>query len=168
MLVAVHRCHSAAEVMTAAASNAAWRRRVFAQPPRPPEPPPAPPRPVLHRPQREPWERPATPALPLIGVLIREILARSAVRYGVSVDDIVGRCRLGNYVKARHVAMFLMREMTGLSLPRIAKKIGGRDHTTILAACRRVQANDTLLAVAEEIRTELQDLGQPTNEGEAQ
>lgn len=58
---------------------------------------------------------------------------------GVALVDIVSRSRSVDIVAARQVACFLMRRHTALSLPLIAQRIGGRDHTTILHSIRRVE-----------------------------
>jgi Bacterial dnaA protein helix-turn-helix len=62
-----------------------------------------------------------------------------AAFYGHSVDELRGPRRDRAVVLARHVAMFLIREQTGSSLPAIARAFGGRDHTTVLHACQRVR-----------------------------
>jgi chromosomal replication initiator protein len=47
--------------------------------------------------------------------------------------------RSQNVVYPRHVAMFLARELTGLSFPEIGEHFGGRDHTTVLHACDKIK-----------------------------
>lgn len=161
----VRRCRTAADVRDAAACAAAWRRRVLAQPPRPPEPPlppPPPPRPPL--PQREPWER---PAVVFGGVRSRTIIEAAAARFEVSVQDILGRSRHKHLVSARHIAMFLIRTMRGMSLPQIAKLTGRADHTTVLHGCRHIEETPALLEIAQQLHAMLEDLDRRPNEGEA-
>ena len=55
-----------------------------------------------------------------------------AAEFGVTHDDIISASRAAPLVKARHAAMFLVREQTALSLPQIGYVFGARDHTTIL------------------------------------
>lgn len=57
---------------------------------------------------------------------------------GVPVADILSDRRAEELIRARHVAMWLARNRTGYSLPRIGRAIGGRDHTTVLNAVARV------------------------------
>ncbi len=67
-----------------------------------------------------------------------EIIAATSESYGVSVADLVGPSRRQPLAQARQVAMYLCRELTDLSLPKIGKVFGGRDHTTVLHALDRV------------------------------
>jgi chromosomal replication initiator protein len=59
--------------------------------------------------------------------------------YGVSVDDLRGHTRHRDAVRARQVAIYLIRELTDLSLPRIGQAFGGRDHTTVMHADRKIR-----------------------------
>lgn len=61
-----------------------------------------------------------------------EIIAVTAVAYGYTPGDLQGPSRKQRLVKARHTAMFLCRRHTDLSLPRIGRLLGGRDHTTVI------------------------------------
>lgn len=65
------------------------------------------------------------------------IIRRVAAAFGVSEKELLGPSRLRNVLRARQVAMYLTRELAGLSLPRIGAAFG-RDHTTVLHACRKV------------------------------
>jgi chromosomal replication initiator protein len=67
------------------------------------------------------------------------IMRRVAAAFGVTEKDLLGPSRLRTVLTARQVAMYLVRELTGLSLPRTAAAFG-RDHTTVLHACRKVVA----------------------------
>ncbi len=67
-----------------------------------------------------------------------EIVALTAASYGLSVSDLEGPSRRGPTVKARHVAMYLCRSLTDLSLQKIGKLFGGRDHSTASHAVNKV------------------------------
>ncbi|GAB4261034.1 MAG: chromosomal replication initiator protein DnaA [Thermoleophilia bacterium] len=71
-------------------------------------------------------------------VTIELILNTVASTLAVSVAEIKGDKRTRNIVQARHVAMYLARELTDASLPKIGERIGGRDHTTVLHAVDKV------------------------------
>jgi chromosomal replication initiator protein len=60
--------------------------------------------------------------------------------FGLSVDDLCSPSRTKQLVIARQIAMYLIRELTDLSLPRIGKAFGGRDHTTVMHAERKIAA----------------------------
>ena len=68
-----------------------------------------------------------------------QIMEATAEYFGVSVDDIRGQSRSRVLVNARQVAMYLCRELTDLSLPRIGQAFGGRDHTTVMHADRKIR-----------------------------
>jgi chromosomal replication initiator protein len=75
--------------------------------------------------------RPITPDL---------ILSRTAEMFGFTVDDIRGKSRRRPLVTARQIGMYVMREMTDLSYPAIAREFGGRDHTTVIHAVEKIGA----------------------------
>jgi chromosomal replication initiator protein len=80
---------------------------------------------------------------------VSTIVKRVAAVFGVGEAEILGTRRLRSVLHSRQVAMYLTRELTGLSLPRIGAAFGGRDHTTVLHACRKVEeemAADAVLA----------------------
>lgn len=58
--------------------------------------------------------------------------------FGLRLEEMNGKKRTRNIAFPRQIAMFLTRELTDLSLPRIGEAFGGRDHTTVLHACDRV------------------------------
>ncbi|HFI0256787.1 TPA: chromosomal replication initiator protein DnaA [Streptococcus suis] len=60
--------------------------------------------------------------------------------YGVSVKELKGAKRVQNIVHARQVAMYLAREMTDNSLPKIGKEFGNRDHTTVMHAYNKIKS----------------------------
>ena len=80
------------------------------------------------------------------------IMAQTATYSDFSIDELCGPNRSRNLVLARQIAMYLCRELTQLSLPKIGEEFGGRDHTTVLHAVRKIEGlvgND--MALAEEI-----------------
>jgi chromosomal replication initiator protein len=66
------------------------------------------------------------------------IFAETAAYFGVSTDDLRSQNRSRPIVQARQIAMYLVRDLTELSLPKIGEVFGGRDHTTVLHACQKV------------------------------
>ena len=67
-----------------------------------------------------------------------EILSATAAAFGYSHEDMQGPSRRQPLVLSRQIAMYLCRELTDLSLPKIGKLFGGRDHTTVLHAVDKV------------------------------
>lgn len=82
--------------------------------------------------------------------------------YGVNVNDVVSARRTLDIIRPRQVAMYLCKELTGLSLPQIGMQFGDRDHTTILHAVRKITrlvGEDANLAEAvDTIRRRLESL----------
>ncbi|MGI5350044.1 chromosomal replication initiator protein DnaA [Streptomyces sp. CA-250714] len=68
------------------------------------------------------------------------IMAATADYFGLTVDDLCGSSRSRVLVTARQIAMYLCRELTDLSLPKIGGQFGGRDHTTVMHADRKIRA----------------------------
>ncbi len=68
------------------------------------------------------------------------IMAATADYFGLTVDDLCGTSRGRALVTARQIAMYLCRELTDLSLPKIGAQFGGRDHTTVMHADRKIRA----------------------------
>ena len=75
--------------------------------------------------------RPITPAL---------ILEKTSEMFDFSIDEIRGQSRRRPLVTARQIGMYVMREMTDLSYPAIARDFGGRDHTTVIHAVEKISA----------------------------
>jgi chromosomal replication initiator protein len=73
--------------------------------------------------------RPITPQL---------ILDEAAQQFGFSVDELKSKHRQRPLVTARQIAMYVMRELTELSYPNIAREFGGRDHTTVIHAVEKI------------------------------
>jgi chromosomal replication initiator protein len=71
-------------------------------------------------------------------VSIRRIQDLVAERFDLSLDELCGDKRSQNIVYPRQVAMYLSRELTDSSLPKIGKEFGGRDHTTVIHATSKI------------------------------
>ncbi len=68
-----------------------------------------------------------------------QIMAAAASYFGVTVEELCGSSRSRVLVTARQIAMYLCRELTDLSLPKIGQAFGGRDHTTVMHADRKIR-----------------------------
>jgi chromosomal replication initiator protein len=68
------------------------------------------------------------------------IMGVTAEYFSISLDDLVGPSRSRVIANARQMAMYLCRELTDLSLPKIGEKFGNRDHTTVLHAEKKIRA----------------------------
>ena len=71
-------------------------------------------------------------------VSIKRIQDLVADRFNMSLDELCGDKRSQNIVYPRQVAMYLSRELTDSSLPKIGKEFGGRDHTTVIHATSKI------------------------------
>ncbi|HSL07642.1 MAG TPA: chromosomal replication initiator protein DnaA [Pseudonocardiaceae bacterium] len=67
------------------------------------------------------------------------IMAVVAEFFGVTIEDLCGPGKTKHLAQARQIAMYLCRELTDLSLPRIGQTFGGRDHTTVMHADRKIR-----------------------------
>jgi chromosomal replication initiator protein len=68
------------------------------------------------------------------------IMAQTAAYFGITIEDLCGSSRSRVLVTARQIAMYLCRELTDLSLPKIGQQFGGRDHTTVMHADRKIRS----------------------------
>lgn len=87
-------------------------------------------------------------------VSIADIQKTVSKHFDVSVNEICSKRRAQRYAKPRHFAMYLAKQLTAHSLPEIGRKFGGRDHTTVMHAVRRV--DDLIVrdsAIANDIKT---------------
>ena len=78
------------------------------------------------------------PRAPARGASITEIQAAVASRYDLAVSDLLSSSRTARIVWPRQLAIYLSREFTGTSLQTIGDAFGGRNHATVLHACKRV------------------------------
>jgi chromosomal replication initiator protein len=67
-----------------------------------------------------------------------DIISAVAEYFKLSVDDLYGSSRSQQIASARQIAMYLCRELTSLSLPKIGQLFGGRDHTTVMYANKKI------------------------------
>ncbi|UUZ44853.1 chromosomal replication initiator protein DnaA [Janibacter limosus] len=67
------------------------------------------------------------------------IMAQTADYFGLSIEDLQSASRTRLLVTARQIAMYLCRELTDMSLPKIGEQFGGRDHTTVMHAERKIR-----------------------------
>jgi chromosomal replication initiator protein len=73
-------------------------------------------------------------------IKIEDIQKVVAQHYNVSRSDILSARRTASVVRPRQVAMYLSKTMTLRSLPEIGRRFGGRDHTTVLHAVRKIES----------------------------
>jgi chromosomal replication initiator protein len=83
------------------------------------------------------------------------IMGQTAAYFGLSIEDLCGASRSRVLVTARHIAMYLCRELTDMSLPKIGQQFGGRDHTTVINADRKIRS---LMAERRSIYTQVTEL----------
>ena len=67
------------------------------------------------------------------------IMSQTATYFGFALNDLTGPSRSRSLVTARQVAMYLCRELTDMSLPKVGQAFGGRDHTTVMHAERKIR-----------------------------
>lgn len=73
-------------------------------------------------------------------VTAERIINETAGYFGISREDLLGTSRTQTVVTARQIAMYLCRELTDLSLPKIGAEFGGKDHTTVMHADRKIRS----------------------------
>ena len=88
---------------------------------------------------------------------VNNIIKEVGAYYDVSVADILSKKRKKNIAYARQVAMFLTRELTGSSFPKIGEAFSGRDHTTIMHGCEKIEKE---LKESDELKKAISDLKQ--------
>ncbi|MDO9379830.1 MAG: chromosomal replication initiator protein DnaA [Nocardioidaceae bacterium] len=83
------------------------------------------------------------------------IIAQTSAYSEYSIDDLCGTNRSRSLVQARQIAMYLCRELTEMSLPKIGQQFGGRDHTTVMHAERKIR---TLMAERRNVFNQVTEL----------
>ncbi|NLS45256.1 MAG: chromosomal replication initiator protein DnaA [Firmicutes bacterium] len=95
-------------------------------------------------------------------VSIYQVQQAVAQYFRVTIDDFKSRKRTRNITYPRQIAMYLSRELTEASLPRIGDEFGGRDHTTVMHACSKIQGDiqedQTLSASIKDIIAKLKQM----------
>jgi chromosomal replication initiator protein len=90
---------------------------------------------------------------------IADIQEATCRQFGISREELVSAARTPRIAWPRQVAMYLSRELTDASLPSIGREFGGRDHTTVLHACRRaatrLQSDETCRDAVEKLQRKL-------------
>ena len=67
-----------------------------------------------------------------------QVIKAVSAFFEISPNDLIGRSRNKEYVEPRQISMYLLRELLGMSYPDIASRVGKRDHTTAIYACKKV------------------------------
>jgi chromosomal replication initiator protein len=99
------------------------------------------------------------PPVERIAVTPEKILNAVAKTFKVSIEDLKGNSRRREISVARQIGMYLMRQHTDLSLPRIGEEFGGKDHTTVMYSCEKIgqlqqqdpKLSQTLLSLSDRI-----------------
>ena len=94
-------------------------------------------------------------ALQITVIPIEKIQTEVGKFYNVSVNEMKGSRRVQNIVLARQVAMYLAREITDNSLPRIGREFGGKDHTTVMHAYEKIKG---MIEIDDNLRLEIQTI----------
>ena len=94
-------------------------------------------------------------ALQITVIPIEKIQTEVGKFYNVCVNEMKGSRRVQNIVLARQVAMYLAREMTDNSLPRIGREFGGKDHTTVMHAYEKIKG---MIEIDDNLRLEIQTI----------
>ena len=72
-------------------------------------------------------------------ITIDEIQRKVAEHYNIRLSDMHSARRARQVARPRQVAMYLAKQLTARSLPEIGRKFGGRDHTTVMHAVRKIE-----------------------------
>ena len=88
-------------------------------------------------------------------VTILDIQKAVGAEYNVKLDDFKAKKRTKSIAFPRQIAMFLSRELTDFSLPKIGEEFGGRDHTTVIHAHEKISK---LLETDQELQSKLEDI----------
>ena len=71
-------------------------------------------------------------------ITVEEIQRKVSDHYNIRLSDLIGPKRVRTFARPRQIAMYLSKQLTSRSLPEIGRRFGGRDHTTVLHACRKI------------------------------
>ncbi len=85
-------------------------------------------------------------------ITVDEIMRKVSEHYNVRIADLLGPKRTRTIARPRQVAMYLAKTMTQRSLPEIGRRFGGRDHTTVIHAVRKIkELQDSDQRIAEDV-----------------
>jgi len=87
----------------------------------------------------------------------KSIINLVAEYYDIKIEDIISPCRKKNLTEPRQIIMFLMREELKSSFPNIGQELGGRDHTTVMHACDKI---NRIMKINDKIRQDVDILKQ--------
>jgi len=86
-------------------------------------------------------------------VSVENIQKTTAEYYNIKLSDLLSKRRSRSVARPRQMAMFLAKELTNYSLPEIGESFGGRDHTTVIHACKKIkELRDFNLDIEEDYR----------------
>ena len=92
-------------------------------------------------------------------ITVEDIQETVASRFHIKISDLKSKRRTKTLVYPRQIAMFLCRDMTDASFPEIGRDFGGKDHTTIIHACKQIQkfqeSDSALRATIESLKGEI-------------
>jgi chromosomal replication initiator protein len=148
-----------AQAHEAAVAARAWRARVWGRPPELP----APPR-LVHK---QTAAVSAAPAVEFGRTRVCDVIKAACLCFGISRDELLSHDRHARFTTARHAAMVVARRLTGESYPQLGRFFGGRDHSTILSACRKRHDKTLRAAIAELMAALEASATAPADEGEA-
>ena len=98
-------------------------------------------------------------------ITVESVQKAVATHFSVRIADLKGTRRHRGITKPRMIAMFLCRELTGSSFPDIGLRFGGKDHSTVIHACRKMattqKTDPELRAIIAQLRSQLTGLGAP-------
>jgi len=95
-------------------------------------------------------------------ITVEDIQETVASRFHIKISDLKSKRRTKTLVYPRQIAMFLCRDMTDASFPEIGRDFGGKDHTTIIHACKQIQKSQESDSV---LRTTLASLKEEIGKG---
>ena len=85
-------------------------------------------------------------------ITVEEIIRKVAEHYHLKVNDILSARRARAVARPRQIAMFLSKSLTSKSLPDIGRRFGGRDHTTVIHAVKKItELKESDAAIAEDV-----------------
>ncbi|MGW9332702.1 helix-turn-helix domain-containing protein [Bosea sp. NPDC055594] len=158
-LVPVREYTSAEEMMSAYRDRLRPKQPVVAiDPGRVTEPEPEPVIEPVSEPRRRDWIDVASPKAfkPAPTRVVLDVVSQAT---GISVAALLGDQRVASIIRPRQIACWIMRQETTRSLPQIGQAMGGRDHTTILNAIRRVdqirEQDEVFAALVDDIRDQV-------------